>query len=338
MIVNKFARLARLHAPADDGGGGGVDFGDDLAVDDDTVDGGDGDDTVKGANVDDTVKGGDADDTAKGGDGDDTIKGADADDKNKKKDTRIPLARHKELLAKEREGREDLERQLAKFQGGATIAATNEKITTDEKELVKLDAEYSKLVTDGEHAKASETMSKIRLLERGISDAKLQLTTQAAEARAYERVRYDTTVERLEEAFPVINPDHDDFDEVKTAEVLELKEAYQSKGYAPAAALQRAVKMLLKPTTQKQDAATEVQVRVDKDAVKDQVNKDRKEKAVAKNVDTAKKQPASQAGVGADSDKAGGGIVDAKAVLRMKYDDFVKLDEAALSKLRGDDL
>jgi len=54
---------------------------------------------------------------------------------------------------------------------------------------------------------------------------------QAAEARAVKRVRYDTTVERLEAQFPALNLDHADFDKAKTAEVLELKEP---GGHAPA--------------------------------------------------------------------------------------------------------
>jgi hypothetical protein len=61
----------------------------------------------------------------------------------------------------------------------------------------------------------------------------------------------------------------------------------------------------------------------------------RKEDAVKKALDAKGKQPASTGGVGIDHDKEGGPL-DAAAVMKMNWDEFVKLPDSELSKMRGD--
>jgi len=256
--------------------------------------------------------------------------------KAKDKDTRIPAARHKEILERERAIRTDLENKLAQYERGGQLAATNEQITAAEGTLLTLEADYSRLLVDGEHEKATKVMREIRTTERSIIESKAALATQAAESRAYERVRYDTTVERLETAFPVLNPDDkENYDPETVEEVVELSQAYQLKGYTPANALQKAAKVLLRPATAKQDAAVEVTPRVDaKDAAK-KVAEERKRAQLAVNLAAAGKQPPATKGVGADSDKAGGTLRGSDAI-RLPYHDFIKLDEKTLAAMRGD--
>ena len=62
----------------------------------------------------------------------------------------------------------------------------------------------------------------------------------------------------------------------------------------------------------------------------------RKAEAVKRNTEVAGKQPPSTAKVGANHDAAGG-TLDAKAVIKMPYEQFKKLDDATLSKMRGDE-
>lgn len=253
--------------------------------------------------------------------------------KESKKDTRIPLNRHKEILDKERGVREGLERELAKYKGGQQVAATNEQITEAEDALLKMEKDYNKAVSDGKVDEASALMSRIRRTERNIIEAKADLKTQAAEARAYERVRFDVTIERLEAAYPVMNPDHDSYDEATVKEVLELKDAYQLKGYTPSQAAQKACTVLLGAETRKQEQATTTEARVtEKD-----VAAERKAAAVKKNVDTQGKQPPNTAKVGQDSDQMGGRL-DAKAIMKMSQAEFAKVDEKELARLRGDEL
>lgn len=259
-------------------------------------------------------------------------------DKGGKKDTRIPLSRHTEILAKERERREAAERELAASRQGAAVAKTNEDIAKAETQVVEMEKEYLKLLADGKVDEAAAKMSEIRRTERSIVQTQAQFETQAAEARAYERVKYDTTVERLEAAYPQINPDHDDFDKEITGEVIEMRDGYLATGrYTRAEALQKACKQLLKTSTAKQKDATEVDVRVDKDELAKAAAEERKKAAVEKNLDAAKKQPPNTAHVGADTDKAGGTLKGAD-VIKMNQDDFKKLSDADLAKLRGDDV
>lgn len=262
-----------------------------------------------------------------------------AEEKEKKnKDTRIPLARHEAVLKKERETREALEVELSKYKQGKEIAATNAEITAAEAKLETLEAQYVKHNADGQLEKAAATMKEIRLAERGISEKKSEINVAAAEARAVERVRFETTVDRLEEAYPQIRPGHEDYDKDVVAEMLEMQSAYVAKGYPPSQALQKAVGYILKPTTTKQQKAVDVEAKVSEEDKAKAAREARKAAAVAKALEADGKTPPDASKVGKDHDKAGGGQVDAKTVMKMNQADFAKLDEAALSRLRGDEI
>lgn len=263
-----------------------------------------------------------------------------ADDKPEskpRKDDRLPLARHKEILDKERAARAAVETELQNLKKGQVVANTNEQITATETAILALEKNYTSLLADGELDKAAAVMAQIRASERAIIEAKAAFTTQAAEARAYERVRYDTTVERLQEAYPALNDDHDDFDSELTGEVMELQAAYRTQGYTPAEALQKAAKVLMGAATTRQQRAVDTDVRVDKDDLARATTEERRKAAVTKNLGVASKQPPSTKDVGVDSDKMGGGL-NARDVIKMPQEAFAKLAEEQLSKMRGDEL
>lgn len=256
----------------------------------------------------------------------------------KKAPPRIPLARHKEILEKERAERAAIEKENADLKQGRQIAVTNEQITQAEDRLLALEGEYTKLVTDGEPEKAAKVMTDIRRTERSINEAKSSMLIQAAEARAYERVRYDTTVERLEAAYPALNPDHDDYDEAMTKEVVELRDGYVATGrYGRAEAIQKAAKTLMGAATTRQTTAVTADVKVDKVDLAKATNEERAKAARNKAADAAGRQPASLTKVGLDSDKLGG-TLDAKTVIKMNQDEFAKLDEKTLARMRGDEI
>lgn len=256
------------------------------------------------------------------------------DEPKTKKDSRIPLSRHKEILEKEREQRAALERQLAQYQQGGQLASVNEEITALENNVLKLEKEYANLLTDGEIDKATAVMQQIRKAERDMAESKSDMKIHAAEIRATERARYNTALERVEAAFPTLNPDHDDFDETAMAEVADLKSAYEMKGLTPTAALQKAVKMIVEPRTTRQEVATSSNPRVSE---KD-VAAERKKGAVEKTVKAVSKTPPSLSRVGLDGDKLGGGADSAEAVMRMSQKEFAQLSDEALARMRGDDL
>ena len=348
MILNKF--LHRYLKPAGEADGGGtdvVDRGDDFTPT------GEDDGAAAAAalaaaeakkTADATAAAAAAAAAAAGGEDEDDVDPEDPDavaaaaaaGKGKPKDTRIPLARHKEILESARVQREALEAKLAQFEKAGAVAATNEEITAAETKLLALEAKYNKLIVDGDHAEATKVMGEIRTTERGIGQARTQLVAAVAESNAYERVRYDTTVERLEAAYPVLNPDDsDNYDKAVVQEVMDLSKAYQATGFTPSKALQKACSVLLGKETAKQEKAVEVTARVDPAEAAKKVAEERRKAQLAKNLEAAGKQPPSMKNVGADSDKAGGTLKAVDAI-KLPYAEFVKLPDADLAKLRGD--
>lgn len=320
MIISKFFRLC----DPEPGDSGSVDRGDTLPEDNVVVEEVKDDPKVKelAAEIDADAET-DEEETKE-----------EAKDEPKKKDSRIPLSRHKEILEKEREQRAALERQLAQYQQGKQIANVNEEITALENNVLKLEKEYASLLTDGEIDKATAVMQQIRKAERDMAEAKSDMKIHAAEIRATERARYNTALERVEAAFPTLNPDHEDYDEAAMAEVADLKSAYEMKGLTPTAALQKAVKMIVEPRTTRQEVATSSNPRVSE---KD-IAAERKKGAVEKTVKAVTKTPPSLSRVGLDGDKMGGGADSAEAVMKMSQSEFAKLSEEALARLRGDTL
>lgn len=251
----------------------------------------------------------------------------------KQREQRIPLSRHKDLLEKERAKRADLERQLSQFQRGTEVASLNQDITQAEESILAMEKQYNALLGEGELDKAAALMSKIRQAERSIGDAKNDMKIAAAEARATERARYNVALERIEAAYPSLNEDHADYDEGLMEDVIDLKGAYERKGLTPTAAMQKAVDKLLGTSTKKQEAAIDTTPRVaDKD-----VAAERKKDAVKKTLDAVGKTPPSTTKVGMDSDKAGGSLT-AKDVMKLSQDDFRKLPDDVLARMRGDEL
>lgn len=356
--------LTRYMAPAggdgsDTGGSGGgddkdkgVDRGDSFTpTDEDEPTGADKDKTPKKPTATKEDPDLDPDDPdAATGDDKDKGKGGDKTDDGK---GGIPYSRHKQLLKKERDRADQLEKQLANYQGGDRIAVTNAEIKDLEGKVTAADEEYSKLITDGKHTEAAAKMKEIRAMEREISEKSGDLKAAASTARAVEKMRYDITVERLEKAYPELDTEHEDYDEDISQDVIDLAATYRAKGLTPAAAIQKAAVRLLGAETTKQEQATTVKARVDEDAAKKAAEAEekagkggdkktdkadeRRRSQVEKNVDAANKQPPDTSKLGADHDKAGGGI-SAKDVLRMRQEDFNKLDDEALSRMRGDAL
>ena len=338
MFLRKFAHLTRLQRPADDDlstGGGAVDRGDSFTP---TVD----DDELKkpagkapaAAQDDDTGSGAADPDAADPDAADPDAAGDDGEGKSKRKsDARIPLSRHEKILQKERERREAAEAQLAQFQKGKEVVKANEQLTEAENKLLELEDKHTEALADGDVDKAKALMRQIRAMDRQLAEARAEARAAEAEARAVERARYDIVLERIESTYPQLNEDHDDYDKDLAQDVIDLSATYQRRGLTPAQALQKAVKKLVGAENSKQEQATEVTPRVDAAAVAAQRKKD----AVAKTVDAAKRTPPNTSRVGKDSDSAGGSL-RAEDVLKMSQDDFMKLDEAELKRLRGDEV
>ncbi len=342
MNLRKQGLLARLFRPADDfagsdsGGTGVVDRGDDFTP----AEGDDAPTEVKKPEPKDPAPKADISDEddldPENPDGD--PEDEKAEDKPKKKEQRIPLSRHKDLLEKERAKRAELEQKLAQFQQGKEVASLNEDITQAENAVMKLEKEYAALMADGEVDKAVAKMADIRALERQMAEAKSDMKIAAAEARATERARYNIALERIEQAYPELNADHDDYDEDLMQDVVDLKASYEARrGLTPTAAMQKAVEKLLGSRTKAQEKALDTTPRVSEKDVAKEVREERKGKAVQKVAEAVGKQPPDASKVGLDSDKAGGALT-AKDVTKLSQAEFAKLTDEMLARMRGDDI
>lgn len=328
MVKWKQALLGRYQAPSTkDGDDLGGDRGDAVLTPDEDEDDVDPENPDKGEKdlKDPFAKEDEKEETA------DDKTGEKADEKDKAKGKAIPLDRHKQILEREREARAELERKLSQYQQGQKVADINEDLTKMEDKVLAMEKQYNKLLADGEIERASELMGKIRRAEREIVQTQADMKIQASVAHATEAARYNIALERVEEAYPQLNPDSDEFDKDLLADVADMKQMYQQRGQTPTAALQAAVRRLLGQDTRSQQQATEVAPRVsDKD-----VAAERKKQAVAKTVAAVGSTPPNTANIGMDSDRAGGQLT-AKKIMDMNQDEFAKLDEAQLAKLRGD--
>lgn len=273
----------------------------------------------------------DADDKDKGDPENEADPEAEAEKKAKgKKDTRIPLSRHQEILDKNRAQYNALkqENELLKLQKNAEKTA--EDLSAAEVKIEELETSYADLLSQGETEKATKVMAEIRRLERSVSEAKYEARAQAAERNTYERIQYDATVSSLESAYPAINEDSDEFDQEKTNEVIGLFQMFVTNGQTRSAAVQRAVRYVLgDPKSAKQEEAMKTQ----EDKV--DVATKRKTDAVDRNISAHKRQPANLANKGAGGESTTAYVPD---VLKMSQDAFDKLSEDVIKANRGDEL
>ena len=338
--------LTRYQAPAKGEGEDlpGEDYGDDFAPTDDDAP------ATKTADLGDEGTGGDADkeEGADGGEegGEDGLRSAAEDpaetDDGGKKDTGtpktgkggvIPLARHEKLLKKERARREQLEAELAQSRAGQTVAKVNDTLEKIENALVTMEKKYNDLLAEGDISAASQLMTQIRRKNAELNAVTAEQRDAEVMARAVEKVRYDEALDRIEEAYPELDPDSEDYDEEKYQDVLDLLQAGRQRGLSPTKALQRAVRRVMGADTGAQERATTATPRVDEADVAAQ----RRGEAVKRNLDAAKRTPPPTHRVGAGNDAAGGALT-AKTVMQMSEEDFAKLSEKDLSRLRGDTL
>lgn len=241
----------------------------------------------------------------------------------------IPVDRHETILSKMRDERDEAVRALANAQGGQKIVQTNTEITTLESEVDALQDKYDEALIDGERDVARGLAKQLRAKERELGDKKTSIAVSIARAEAIESTRFDMARERIEQAYTVLQPGHEDYDQKVMNEVLELTRLYQAGGYTATDAMQKAVRKELGASSVTQQQAAEVKPRVTDEHLTDK----RKENAVDKALKT--KQPPSTEKVGLDNDKLGRKHT-AKDVLRMSDKEFDALSDEELAKLGGD--
>lgn len=248
------------------------------------------------------------------------------------KEPRIPKSRFDQAVQRERERAAQAEAALKQYrerekqqQDAHDFEASRAKI----KEMLK---EHSSLLADGDLEKASDVMENVLQLRDDMQNARMTMQANNARDSAKIEVKYDATVSRLEAEYPEINPDADEFDESTVRRVrMMVTGLMQNEGKNPADALQEATDILLKPAKEAKGAT--LRDKPSEEAVESGLR--RTQQQISKNLKAAEQQPPVTAAVGQDHDKTGGAL-DAEMVSKMSWDEFVKVPDEELAKMRGD--
>jgi hypothetical protein len=238
----------------------------------------------------------------------------------------IPKDRFDEAVRKERSEKEALANRLKEYEAKEAQRNVAADLTEANKAVKDMIKQHTSLLADGELDKAADLMEQILELKEEISDRRATAKAETAKVQAKEEVRYDALVAKLEADYPMINPDADEFDR----DAVKRVQAYmtglmQTERMSPSQALKAAVETML---TKKADPAPAAEKA-------SEAGMRRKEDAVKKALEAKGKQPPSTKDVGLDHDKTGGAM-DASAVMKMSWDEFVRLPESKLAELRGD--
>ena len=249
-------------------------------------------------------------------------------------EAKIPKSRFDEAVGKEREAREAAERRAAELERQLQQQARQEAQTAQveeiETKISELESKHAELLLDGNSKEAAAVMKEIRLAERQIARAEADALADRRITQTLEAKTFDAVVARIEADFPQFNPESETYDADLVELVLTKQQSLmRSQGLTPSAAMEKAASdvagRFLKQEEQKEDP---------KGLAAAKAAADRKAAQLAKNIDTAKKQPASMKEAGIDSDKAG--KTSEVDIMSMSADEFAALPEATKAKLRGD--
>lgn len=246
----------------------------------------------------------------------------------------IPLDRHEAVLKNARERTEAAERRTAELEAKIAKVGVAEDMKQLDADIEGVEDKLEAARLDGDKEKTRELAKQLRMMERQVAASETGRATGEAQEKAREDMRLDLTIEKLEGQYPMLDEKHAEFDQDIVDMVLATQRDLISRMHmTPSKALDAATqKVMLKVMPASREEGGE-----EKGGLKDAKPSvdGRKEAQVKKNLDTAKRQPASSREVGLDSDKAGqtSGTLAASA---LSYDEFSALPEATKAKMRGD--
>lgn len=237
---------------------------------------------------------------------------------------RIPKTRFDEAVNRERARAEAAEARLAAFEAAQRQQAAPAKpdvVAAAAQQLDTLQDKYEELLVDGEREQAREVRKQINQLQEYIQTERANQLAETARARTLGTLKYESTLASIEQQYPALNPDRaDEYDQAMADEVAGLMRSLMLSGMEQVQALQRAVKYVAgapqEPAKQAANApaSREEQAR-------------RKAAAAA----AAQPQPTDLRGKTAAPPAP-------PAVKRMTLEQFSKIPEADLAKMRGDEL
>lgn len=227
------------------------------------------------------------------------------------KEPMIPKSRFDEVLAKQKALQKKLDEALAPKIEDVKEAP---EFDFDTKEV-----EYQTLVMEGETEKATQLRSQIRQAEKQQMMFEMQAKMGQTVAQSTEQQQLQTKALELEAAYPELNQANPEFDQDKTNEVLELRDAYMVQGFTGADALEKSVTILMGRTATTQPAAKPVNRKI--------VEK-KKIANTNKKIEASEKQPPAMKGKNKTDKKLD--------IDNLSIDEFDALPAETLRRMRGD--
>lgn len=225
------------------------------------------------------------------------------------KEPMIPKSRFDEVLAKQKA----LAKKLEEATNPQEVFDKAPEYNFEEKEV-----EYQDHILNGESKKAAELRTEIRKAERDQMMFEVQNQMGQTVQQSTELSALQAKAAELATSFPVLDETHADFDQVKTQEVLDLRDAFMVQGFTGSDALDKAAKYIMGSPAPAVDNTQQKQV-----AQRKQVANTNKK------LEAADSQPPTM--------KKGKQKVEKKVDLSLlSADEFEALPEETLRRMRGD--
>lgn len=257
-------------------------------------------------------------------------------------DQRIPKARFDEAVNKERERAEAAERRLAELEARLTkseptkptVDPRTAEVDTLDSKIVELHSKRDGFLADGNAEKASELLREIRAEERKLMRLEAEMIAEEkagrATSQASEESLVDGVVATLESTYEVLRKGSETYNERMIDLVVAEQQRLMATGLSPSKALLKAGTDIMELVGQKKTTDE-----TKGEAKGEDLKEARRKEALAKNIDTAKRQPGSLKDVGLDSNAAGAKSANLE-VDKMTDKEFAALSEEQLAKMRGD--
>ena len=227
---------------------------------------------------------------------------------------RIPKSRFDQVNERRKLAEQRLRELEAEIEASKRVQQPGTEFNFDDAEQ-----KYMEAVVDGEFDKAKQIRTQIRNAEReALASQALRLRDQATEG-ARQNLALDAEVSALQAQFPIFDAESEVFDEVITAEALDIFNGLVATGkYTPVAAVRKAAEMVTKANgIAPRSAEPEAPKPPARDTKPD----------LSKKIEAANKQPPTKV-VGSKGESK-------HNVLDMSEDEFASLPDSTLRKLRG---
>lgn len=243
----------------------------------------------------------------------------------REKRIRIPKARFDEAVNRERERAEQAERRAQELEAAmqerqAAVAAGQFQQTRTQ--LAALQDKYEELLVDGMRDEARQVRMQIEAAREHLQEARVNQMAEEARARTLTTIKYETALSAIETQYPELNPDNAAvYSQDHANEVARLMQGFIATGADNTTALRDAVRYVM-------GAPTAAPARAAVAPAKDRAVAAREKAAVA-----AARQP-QPTDLGGRSSAAPTPV----PLSKMSFKQFSAIDEAALAKLRGDEI